>query len=447
MNKLFTLLALIATTAIFSQAPQGFNYQATVRNSSGDLIKNTNVYFKFNIIQGSQTSLPIFTEIHYVPTDDLGQVNLIIGQGTATTGNFSELDWSLGSYYLGIELNTGAGYVAMGTTLLLSVPYALYANTAGGGISLPNGVNVGDILVWDGSKWAISSGGSSSNAIEITTGDVSQIYGWGATSTGVIGSDGGSSIIAKGIVWSTEPNPTVSLATKTNEGPGASNFTSSITGLAPNTNYYYRAYATNSYGSFYGNTFNFTTSEVNLQERLDYGETPYEIYLSDNALLDDLYGLTYQGGLIFYLNTANGKGMVSATNDQGTATWGCQGTYITGASNASVGFGLTNTTAIINSCDGNIAARICDNLNLNGYDDWYLPSKDELNLLYTNLRQNNLGNFNTSEAFLASSYWSSTDGDQNGHCAWIQTFVDGLQVTCDYGYKSFQGRVRAVRSF
>ena len=84
-------------------------------------------------MQGSQTSLPVFTEIHYVPTDDLGQVNLVIGQGTATDGVFSELDWSLGSYYLGIELDTGNGYVAMGTTQLLSVPYALYAENAGNG--------------------------------------------------------------------------------------------------------------------------------------------------------------------------------------------------------------------------------------------------------------------------------------------------------------------------
>ena len=91
------------------------------------------MYFKFNVIQGSQTSIPVFTELHYVPTDDLGQVNLVIGQGTATTGAFSELDWSLGSYYLGIELNTGSGYVAMGTTQLLSVPYALYAENVGNG--------------------------------------------------------------------------------------------------------------------------------------------------------------------------------------------------------------------------------------------------------------------------------------------------------------------------
>ena len=128
---IFLCITIASLTQLLAQAPQGFNYQATVRNSAGDLIVNTNVYFKFNVMQGSQTSLPVFTEIHYVPTDDLGQVNLVIGQGTANTGVFSELDWSLGSYFLGIELDTGNGYVAMGTTQLLSVPYALYAENSG----------------------------------------------------------------------------------------------------------------------------------------------------------------------------------------------------------------------------------------------------------------------------------------------------------------------------
>jgi uncharacterized protein (TIGR02145 family) len=131
MKKIYTLLALIALTKIFAQAPQGFNYQATVRNSSGTLIVNQNVNFKFNIMLNSATSLPVFSETHMAPTDDLGQVNLVIGQGTATTGTFSSINWGTGNYYLGIELNTGSGYVAMGTTQLLSVPYALYANSSG----------------------------------------------------------------------------------------------------------------------------------------------------------------------------------------------------------------------------------------------------------------------------------------------------------------------------
>ena len=148
MKKFYAILclAIASLTQLQAQAPQGFNYQATVRNSSGDLIVNTNVYFKFNVMQGSQTSLPVFTEIHYVPTDDLGQVNLVIGQGTANTGVFSELDWSLGSYYLGIELsiNGANNYVAMGTTQLLSVPYALYAENTGN--STPTTPNLEAVL-------------------------------------------------------------------------------------------------------------------------------------------------------------------------------------------------------------------------------------------------------------------------------------------------------------
>lgn len=131
MKKIYTFLALVITIITFAQAPQGFNYQATVRNSTGNLIVNQNVNFKFNIMLNSATSVPVFSETHFAPTDDLGQVNLIIGQGTATTGNFSTINWGTGNYFLGIELNTGSGYVAMGTTQLLSVPFALYANSAG----------------------------------------------------------------------------------------------------------------------------------------------------------------------------------------------------------------------------------------------------------------------------------------------------------------------------
>ena len=137
MKKFYAILclAIASLTQLQAQAPQGFNYQATVRNSAGDLIVNANVYFKFNVVQGSLTAVPIFTETHYVSTDDLGQVNLVIGQGTANLGAFSALDWSLGSYYLGIELDTGNGYLAMGTTQLLSVPYALYAENSGNATS------------------------------------------------------------------------------------------------------------------------------------------------------------------------------------------------------------------------------------------------------------------------------------------------------------------------
>jgi hypothetical protein len=148
MKKLYNLLAIILITTINAQAPQGFNYQATVRNSSGALITSQNVLFKFNIMLNSQTSLPVYSETHQAPTDDLGQVNLTVGNGTATTGTFAGINWGSGTYFLGIELNTGSGYVAMGTTQLLSVPYALYANNAGSATSTSGGLThyVGELF-------------------------------------------------------------------------------------------------------------------------------------------------------------------------------------------------------------------------------------------------------------------------------------------------------------
>jgi hypothetical protein len=81
----------------------------------------------------------------------------------------------------------------------------------------------------------------------------------GASSGGNITSNGGANITARGVVWNTLPNPTISLTTKTTDGIGVGTFTSNITSLIPNTIYYVRAYATNSAGTSYGNEITFTT--------------------------------------------------------------------------------------------------------------------------------------------------------------------------------------------
>jgi uncharacterized protein (TIGR02145 family) len=300
MKKLYTFLALVITLITFAQAPQGFNYQATVRNSAGALIVNQNVNFKFNIMLNSATSLPVFSETHMAPTDDLGQVNLVIGTGTATTGSFSTINWGTGNYYLGIELNTGTGYVAMGTTQLLSVPYALYANSSGNAQTLtpnlasvlainngannmqiknlanptdaqdavtkqyvdskiPNGTNVGDNLTWNGTNWGVSSANTTAQLPQLTTTTATGITPFAATSGGTITGDGGFSIISKGVAWSTSPNPTIN-DNFTNNGSGATSFQSVLTNLLPGTSYYYRAYATNTVGTGYGMSFSLTTN-------------------------------------------------------------------------------------------------------------------------------------------------------------------------------------------
>ena len=280
MKKFYAILclAIASLTQLQAQAPQGFNYQATVRNSAGDLIVNANVYFKFNVIQGSLTAVPIFTETHYVSTDDLGQVNLVIGQGTANLGSFSALDWSLGSYYLGIELDTGNGYVAMGTTQLLSVPYAMYAESSGSSSSgFPTGGTEGQVLSIVGGvpTWTDVSGSTDSeNLAEITTVEASDIDFESMTAGGNIIDDGGFTIVSKGVVWSELPDPTPVLETKTDEGGGASSFMSIITGLDEETEYFYRSYATTSLGTAYGSTYNFVTDSSQFYDQDGDGYTP-----------------------------------------------------------------------------------------------------------------------------------------------------------------------------
>ena len=197
---------------------------------------------------------------------------------------------------------------------------------------------------------------------------------------------------------------------------------------------------------------NYSLNCSNIQDRLDSGETPFEIYESDNSLLNNLYGKTYAGGLIFYLDLINGIGMISAPSDQSTAQWGCNGTYIANASNPNIWGGKGNTNLIISECtESGIAAEICASLDLNNYDDWYLPSKDELNLLYINLHLNGLGGFTTGSGGNVNGwYWSSTEGELDGDAAWVQSFKDGqngIQVTYDIGVKDFTNHVRAIRNF
>ena len=199
-------------------------------------------------------------------------------------------------------------------------------------------------------------------------------------------------------------------------------------------------------------TLNDVAEIINLQERLNNGETPYQIYQSDNSLLLSIYGLTYRGGIIFYLNITNGNGMIAAAFDQtDSVNFGCMGTNIFNAEHSGIGTGNTNTNSIVALCNqSSFAAKICYDLNLNGYTDWFLPSKDELNLMYVNLDANGLGSFN-------GWYWSSTEyQDQSNYnlvgyeAVWVQSFTNGangLQVTYDVGIKSFNNHVRAIRNF
>ena len=131
MRKLLTSIFLMLAISTLAQVPQGFNYQAVIRNSSGDLIQDQNVSVRISILQGSATGSSAYTETHSEQTNTFGLIDLIIGQGQSSD-NFTTVDWSNNPYYLKIELDvTGStDYVEFGTSQLLSVPYAMYAGNA-----------------------------------------------------------------------------------------------------------------------------------------------------------------------------------------------------------------------------------------------------------------------------------------------------------------------------
>ena len=120
---------LLSTFVLNAQSPSAFKYQAAVRDNTGKLIANKLVAFKISLLQGSENGTSVYAERHSIATNDFGVANFNIGGGNPLQGIFSNIDWGNGPYFLKIELdlNNGTNYVFMGTSQLLSVPYALYA--------------------------------------------------------------------------------------------------------------------------------------------------------------------------------------------------------------------------------------------------------------------------------------------------------------------------------
>jgi hypothetical protein len=157
-------------------------------------------------------------------------------------------------------------------------------------------------------------------------------------------------------------------------------------------------------------------------------------------------GQDYQGGKIAYIDATGLHGLIAAPVDQGTFEWHdlnlSAGNSTTNANGVEIGTGKSNTDAIIAFHPSeNHAARICYDLVLGGYDDWYLPSKLELNQLYINRVA--IGNFSNSPSWVF--YWSSSEPSViDPESAWGQSFATGSMTL---HFKALTEKVRAVRSF
>ena len=255
----------------------------------------------------------------------------------------------------------------------------------------------------------------------LTTNSIVSVKATTADCGGNISDIGGSSVITRGICWSISPNPTTELNSKTIDGSGTGTFTSFLIGLTIGTKYYVRAYATSSIGTAYGNENSFTVAAM---------------------------GSIFENGYVFYLD-GNGHGMICALTDLSTIYPWSKGGYPspprkTNATGSTVGTGKSNTLKIISieGSSGSYAAYACYNLTPVGV--WFLPSRAELLLIYTNLKKNGIG------GFIDTYYWTSTEcpDSYGGGYGWLYAESNSFNI----GYSSCEDKtdsrnVRAVRDF
>ena len=132
--KLIAIL-MVLTISAFAQAPQKFNYQAIARTSTGTELVNQPVGIRISIRDGAPNGTVVYAETHTKITNNFGLFTLEVGAGTVTSGNFATIGWGSGSKYIQTEIDPAGGnnYTVAGTSELISVPYALYANQSGSG--------------------------------------------------------------------------------------------------------------------------------------------------------------------------------------------------------------------------------------------------------------------------------------------------------------------------
>jgi hypothetical protein len=492
MKKILLSLVAAATLSLssFGQAPEGFNYQAVVRDAGNTILNNQTVGLRMTIQQGSIGGTTVYSETFAQTTNAHGLVNLQIGSGTSSD-DFSAIDWSAGPYFMetAVDVSGGTNYSVMGTSQLMSVPYALYAKTSGNGqgpagpqgIQGPAGADGTNGL--DGATGPQGPVGASgidgTNGLDGATGPQGTQGLAGATGSqgatgpqGPAGPQGTQGLTgATGSQGATGPQGPQGLTGATgSQGPAGPQGTQGLTGATGSQG------ATGPQGPAGPQGTQGLTGATGSQ-----GATgPQGQAGNDGAIgatgpagpagLQGATGLTgttgpqgpagndgaaggypvhyigesYGGGIVFYVYDGGQHGLIAATADQSTGIQWYNGTYrYTGTTGDGLYAGAMNTamivaTQIADNQTGNFAAKVCAEYSVTDggitYGDWYLPSKYELNLLY--LQRNVVG------GFIIGYYWSSTENDNFN--AWNQGFPNSAQ---DAYLKLNNYHVRPVRAF
>jgi uncharacterized protein (TIGR02145 family) len=150
-KRLLSFLFLWLHVWVHSQVPQRFSYQAVLRTANGQILASQPVSMRISLLQGSETGTAVYVETQNASTNSLGLISLQIGGGTVVSGNMSSINWASGLFFIKTETDPegGINFELNGISQLLSVPYALYANSA----NPAPGTAAGQMLYWDGNAW------------------------------------------------------------------------------------------------------------------------------------------------------------------------------------------------------------------------------------------------------------------------------------------------------
>lgn len=152
LSATFLFAAIFCSTIAYGQAPQLFNYQSVARDANGNPLMNVPIGVQLLLHDQTATGTVVYQETHAATTNTFGLFTLKIGNGTPTIGSLANVAWASGPKFIEVQVDVSGGtaYQSIGTSELLSVPYALYANESGDTTALNPGIQHGNTLYWDG---------------------------------------------------------------------------------------------------------------------------------------------------------------------------------------------------------------------------------------------------------------------------------------------------------
>lgn len=341
--------------------------------------------------------------------------------------------------YLGIAQNVGIGTTSPNASAQLDVsstnsgflpPRMTYAqrnaivNPAAGLIVYCTDCANGEMQYFNGTSWINMSVGIGSipfTAPIVSTKTTSSITTNGAVSGGNITSNGGASITARGVCWSTSVNPTIALATKTNDGNGIGLYTSTLTGLTANTSYHVRAYATNSVGTSYGGDSSFTTASP-----IDV-VTGLVAYYPFNGNANDASGNGNNGTVYGASLTSDRNG-----NPNNAYSFNGAGNYISVPYSNSIGVQQNITISFwVYFNGGSCGPRIIQSMPWGNCGGFYISSSSNSNVSrYFDGGLNDCSqNVITSSPFLSALNWHHVVWNASGLTGISKFYFDGNLVT------------------